>query len=617
MSQLKQIQSHMTRTGLITHTFPVSRLLSFCALSNSGDIDHARRIFDQIRSPNTYIWNTMIRGYLNSKHIDRSLALFRRMVREGAELDARSFVFALKSCEGIEAVGAVGGIFCVICKLGFDSETLIRNGLIHVYVKNGCLDFARQVFDLSPVRDVVSWTTMIDGYGQRGFGEEGIRVFKLMLLSGEVAPNDVTMIAALTVCSVIGDLSIGRWVHGLIEECNVEVTLKLLNSLVDMYAKCGCLNTARRVFNVMEVRDVYTWTSMIDGYAKQGDLELARRFFDEMPERNIVSWNAMIAGYSQKNRPKEALELFYKMEGVGERPVEGTLVCVLSACAQLGCFDIGRQIYNKYVRPKRVLSSITLGNAFIDMCAKCGNVDEASLFFNSMPERDLVTWNSMIVGYAAHGNANQALKLFIQLIDNGIKPDDITFVGVLSACSHGGLVEQGREYFKDMKRVFGIDPKAEHYACMIDLLGRVGHLGEAFDLIQRMPMKPDEAAWGALLNACRLHGNVDLGKLASHKLLSLNSYDSGIYVLLANMYASKRRWNDLRTVRSMMREKGVKKTPGFSSIEVDGKSCKFFVADKSNPQSELMYNLLDDMFLLLKLEGYVPDTSLHLLYHSP
>ncbi|KAK9087930.1 hypothetical protein Syun_030324 [Stephania yunnanensis] len=538
-----------------------------------------------------------IAQHLHVEHMIRaskSFTLFRRMVRERSDFDARTFVFALKSFEGIEGIegfGGVGGVYCVICKL---------------------------VFDLNPVRDVVSWTSMIDGYVKRGFGEEGIKVFKVMLVSGEAAPNEVTMIAALTACSAVKDLNIGRWVHRLVRESNVEVKLNLLNALVDMYAKCGCLNTARRVFEGMEVRDVYSWTSMIDGYAKEGDVELARRFFDEMPERNVVSWNAMIAGYSRNNQAKEALELFYKMEeGVRERPVEGTLVCVLSACAQLGCFDVGRKIYDKYVRRKRVPSSITLGNAFIDMCAKCGNVDEASLFFDSMLERDIVTWNSMIVGCAAHGNADQSLNLFAQLIDTGIKPDDITFIGVLSACSHNGLVEQGREYFKDMERVFGIEPKAEHYACMIDLLGRVGNLEEAFKLLQRMPMKPDEAAWGALLNACRLHGNVDLGALASHELLSLNCYDSGIYVLLANMYASKRRWNDLRRVRSMMRERGVKKTPGFSSIEVEGKSYKFFVADLSNPQSELIYSLLDDMFLLLKLEGYVPDTSLHLLYHSP
>ncbi|KAF8412883.1 hypothetical protein HHK36_000855 [Tetracentron sinense] len=608
MSELRQIQAHMTRTGVMFHLFPVSRVLSFCALSDSGDINHARTIFSQIAEPNIYIWNTMIRGYCRAKIPKLGFLLFGRMVQEEVEMDNRTFVFALKACEHFLGVVEGEEIHCRTCKAGFISDLLVQNGLMHFYVKHGSLISARHLFDSISVRDVVSWTTMIDGYAQKSIPNEALKLFDLMLSSG-VEPNDVTMITVLSACSQMGVLSLGRSIHDFMEKKNVNCSLNLLNSLVDMYVKCGCLATARKIFDKMEFRDAFSWTSMINGYAKNGELAFARHLFDEMPERNVVSWNAMIAGYSQNNQPREALELFHDMEEAHVVPIEATLVCVLSACAQLGCLDLGRWIHHYYIKQKRIQLSVILANAFIDMYAKCGSIDDAVNLFDQMIEKDLVSWNSMIVGYAVHGCAEQAVSLFEQMKSVGLGPDDITFVGVLSACSHGGLVIQGQEYFKNMRRVFNVEPKVEHYACMIDLLGRVGLLEEASDLIKRMPMEPDEAVWGALLNGCRMHGNVELGKLVADKLLHLDPKDSGIYALLANTCATRRRWEDVRMVRSMMRTRGIKKTPGCSSIEVEGESHEFLVADLSHQRIEEIYKVLDEIFLLSKMEGYVPKMS--------
>ncbi|XP_042490489.1 pentatricopeptide repeat-containing protein At2g22410, mitochondrial-like isoform X2 [Macadamia integrifolia] len=607
MSELKQIQAQMTRTGLITHIFPVSRVLSFCALSDSGDLNHARIIFTQIAEPNIYMWNTMIRGYCKAKSPDLGFFLFRRMVREQVDMDSRTFVFVLKACEQFQGVMEGEELHCLIYKMGCDADLLIGNGLMHLYAKRGYLGTARLLFDANLERDVVSWTTMINGYAQNNLPDEALKLFNLMLPSA-ATPNDVTMVVVLSACSQAGDLSLGKSIHRYIEKKNVDCSLNLMNALMDMYVKCGCLASAKEIFDRMEARDVFSWTTMINGYARDGSLEYARKFFDEIPERNVVSWNAMISGYSQRNQPEKALELFHEMEKAHVAPIESTLVCVLSACGQSGCLDLGQWIHYHYVDQKRVKLSAIMANALIDMYAKCGNIDAAAKVFNMMPERDLVSWNSMIVGYAVHGYAGQALRLFDEM-SKEIVPDDITFVGVLSACSHGGLDIQGKEYFGNMRGVFGIEPKAEHYACMIDLLGRVGLLEEANKLIKGMPMEPDEAAWGALLNACRMHGNVELGKLAADKLLHLDPKDSGIYALLANMYAGRRRWDDVRMVRSMMRDRGIKKTPGNSLIEVDGKIHEFLVADKSHPQSEEIYNILDEILLLLKSEGYVPNTS--------
>ncbi|XP_052209604.1 pentatricopeptide repeat-containing protein At2g22410, mitochondrial-like [Diospyros lotus] len=619
MAQLKQIQAHMTRTGLIFHLFPVSRVLSFCALADSGDIRHAHLLFAQISEPNVYICNTMIRGYCKAQFSTMAFSLFRRMIHERVEMDRRSFVFALKACEIIRGVEMGQSVHCRICKVGFDSDLVVQNGLAHFYVCAGCLTHAQQLFDECPERDVVSWTTMIDGYAQNSMCDEALRLFDLMLSSG-IEPNDVTMITVLSACSQKGDVNLGKSLHEYIKRRNINCTLNLTNALLDMHVKCGRLETAEDIFSKMETKDVFSWTSMINGYAKNGELDLARKCFNEMPERNVVSWNAIIAGYSQNNHPKEALELFYYMENAGLVPIESTLVSVLSACAQSGCLDLGQRLHHDYIKKKRIQLSIILANAFIDMYSKCGSIDAAEKIFNELQERGLISWNSMIVSYASHGHADKALALFEQMQSNRVKPDDVTFVGILSACSHGGFVTQGREHFANMQRKFGIKPKVEHYACMIDLLGRVGLLEEAYALMTKMPMEPDEVAWGALLNACRMHGNVELGKLAADKLLHLNPKDSGIYMLLASLCANNERWVDARMVRSMMRERGIKKTPGRSCIEVEGLVHEFLAADESHPESKSIYEVLSEIFLLSESESSITNfpqiMSLHENFNS-
>ncbi|XP_057977151.1 pentatricopeptide repeat-containing protein At2g22410, mitochondrial-like [Malania oleifera] len=601
MSELKQIQAHMTRTGLIFHIFPVSRVLSFCALAECGDIRHAHLLFTQIEEPNVYMWNTLIRGYCKAKIPVMGFSVFRQMVRECVDMDKRSFVFALKACERFPRILEGESIHSKIYKVGFVCHLLVQNGLIHFYAESGCLSSARRVFDESSARDVVSWTAMIDGYVQKSSSDEAMKLFDLMVLS-DVEPNEVTMITVLSACSQKRDLNLGKSMHEYVENNNVNCSLNLMNAMLDMYVKCGCLSTAREIFDKMDTKDAFSWTSMINGYAKHGELVIARDFFDKMPERNVVSWNAMIAGYSQNNQPKEALELFHDMVEAGLVPIESTLVCVLSACAQSGCLDLGRWIHHYYVNQKQIQLSVILANAFIDMYAKCGSIDAAAEVFYVMPKKDLVSWNAMIIGYAAHGHTEEALALFEQMKNVGIKPDDITFVGILSACSHGGLVIDGQEYFACMTRIFGLQPKVEHYACMIDLLGRNGLLEEAYELVTNMPMEPDEAAWGALLNACRMHGNVELGKLAANKLQNLDPQDSGIYVLLATICANQRRWDDVRMVRSVMRERGIKKTPGRSFIELEGEFHEFGAADKLHPESGEIYKVLNDLILLSKLE---------------
>ncbi|KAG9154028.1 hypothetical protein Leryth_000536 [Lithospermum erythrorhizon] len=600
----------MFHTGLVFDVFPLSRLITFCALHDHGDFAYARSLFSLIPDPNTYIWNTLIRGGMKRNEPEMGLRIFKKMVWGGVEMDKRSFVFALKCCERLEGVGVeVGrGLHGRIWKLGFVEDLILRNGLVHFYGEMGFVSDARKVFDEISDRDVVSWTTMIDGYVKAELNDEALEVFKLMC-EGGVEPNEVTMITVFSACGNKGDLSLGLSFHELVCKKRVKCGLNLSNAMLDMYAKCGRMDKANDVFDRMERRDVFTWTSMIDGYGKNGEVDLARKHFDEMPGRNVVSWNAMIAGYSQNNRPMEAIELFRVMESEGMVPIESTLVCVLSACAQLSCLTIGQQIHKKYVKQKWIDISIVIGNALIDMYAKCGCIYEAEMVFRDMPAKIVGTWNSMILGYASNGSAKEALSLFEQMVSAGSQPDSITFVGILSACAHGGLIDQGFDYFRNME-TFGLIPKIEHYACMTDLLGRLGRVDEAHNLIKTMTIQPDEAVWGTLLSACRMCGNVELGKIAADKLIILDPKDSGTYALLASLCSKKSAWGDVSTVRSMMREKGIKKNPGCSSIEVEGRSHGFLVADQSHPHSKVIYKTLDGLRVSSKPDNHASDAIL-------
>ncbi|KAL2472186.1 Pentatricopeptide repeat-containing protein [Abeliophyllum distichum] len=606
MSQAKQIQAHMTRTGLIFHLFPISRLLSFCAIDENGSMRYANVLFAQILEPNVYIWNTMIRGCVKKQFHEMGFDYFVRMVRERVEMDKRSYVFGLKACEGMEDFRVGESVYCRIWKVGCVGDVIVRNGLVHFYSESGKLGNAQRIFDENEVRDVVSWTSMIDGYVENAMVDEALQMFDKMCESG-VQPNEVTMVAVFSACALKGDLSLGERIHDFVERKGLRFSLNLMNCMLDMYVKCGCLAKAGAIFDKMEVKDVFSWTSMINGCAKNGEVDLARKLFDEMPRRNVVSWNAMISGYSQNTRPNEALELFLEMEKNGLVPMESTLVSALSACAQSGRMDLGLRIHDFYIKQQWVKLSVILGNAFVDMYAKCGDIGAAREVFDEMPKKDLVSYNSIIVAYASHGHAPEALHLFEQMINVGFKPDEITLVGVLSACAHGGLIKKGWENFRDMSK-FGLRPVVEHYACMIDLLGRVGLLEEAYKLIKTMPMEPDKAVWGGLLSGCRMHGNVELGKIAAENLIILDPDDSGIYVLLASLCAKKRKWDDVSMVRSMMRDKGVKKNPGSSFIEVEGKFHEFLVADHSHPETKDIYKVLVDIFLSPKMEDYALDT---------
>ncbi|CAM0957568.1 unnamed protein product [Alopecurus aequalis] len=606
--RLLQLHALLTVSGLAAQRFPASRLLAFCALSTPPRLDHAAAILARAApGPNAYMLATMMRAFLRARLPHRAFALFRRVISDSLPADARTLVFALKAAAAEHRFPSVGeGVHCVALKWGFTGQSmLVGNALVHFYANHRSLAHARQLFDEMPERDVVSWTTLVDGYVRGELPDEAWLVFCRMVVAGRLQPNEVTLVSVVTAIGQMGLLALGRRVHKYVAESGVAVSVNLENALIDMFGKFGCVTSAREVFDSMALKDVYSWTTMVNVYAKCGDLESAAQLFEDMPKRNAVSWSCMIAAYSQANQPEEAIRLFKEMIEQGTEPINATLVPVLSACAQLGCLDLGRWIYGNYIVSGKVALTVNLGNAFIHMYAKCGDLNATSRLFAEMAERNVVSWNSMVMAHAVHGQSEQVLALFKQLKGTDIVPDEITFLGLLSACCHGGLVSEGRQYFEEMKLVYGIEPKAEHYACIIDLLGKSGLLEEAFEVAKGMPLEAGEAGWGALLSACRMHGNLQIGECAADKLVELNPSDSGIYVLMCQIYASKNKWDQVKILRTLMRDRGVQKNPGCSSIEVDGKFHQFLVADVSHVHREDIYAALNNIYVHLKLEGYI------------
>lgn len=347
---------------------------------------------------------------------------------------------------------------------------------------------------------------------------------------------------------------------------------------------------------------------MVRASAALGDIEFARKLFDEMPHRDLVAWNAMIAGYAQRGEPREALHLFKAMQVEGVRVNEVTMVSVLSACAQFGAFDQGRWAH-VYIDKNKLPITVTLGTALIDMYSKCGNITRAMEVFWKMGEKNVYTWSSLMSGLAMNGAGEKCLEIFSFMKEKGVLPNEVTFVSVLRACSVAGLVEQGCKHFDSMMRVYGIEPKLEHYGCMVDLYGRAGRLDEALNVINSMPIKPHVGAWGALLNACRIYRNMELAELALTRIVELESNNDGAYVALSNLYADSKKWDGVSNVRELMKANGVRKEPGCSVIEVDGEVHEFFVGDKSHPRYEHIEIMLGEISKRLRLDGYVADTK--------
>lgn len=426
-----------------------------------------------------------------------------------------------------------------------------------------------------------------------------------------VEPNEITFVTLLSACACFPSqaLHFGTSIHAFVRKLGFDTNnVKVGTAVTNMYSKCGRVDLARLSFNEMGVKNKVSWNTMIDGYMRNGEFEEAIQVFDEMPNRDVISYTALIDGFVKKGHFEHALEWFQKMQLSGVEPDYVTISSVLSACANLGTLGLGLWI-NRFVLKQNFNENIRTNNSLIDMYSRCGCIEFARQIFKSMPKRSLVTWNSIIVGFALNGNPEEALEYFNLMQEDGFEPDGVSFTGALSACSHAGLVDEGLKLFDVMNKVYRISPRIEHYGCIVDLYSRAGRLKEALDVIERMPMKPNEILLGSLLAACRTQGDITLAERLINDLSELGSRTDSNYVLVSNIYAAVGSWHNASTMRRKMKARGIKKKLGVSSIEIDCIIHDFVAGDKSHVDAECMYKMLEHLSFELRMFGYVPETN--------
>ncbi|XVF11889.1 hypothetical protein REPUB_Repub08aG0066300 [Reevesia pubescens] len=523
----------------------------------------------------------------------------------------------LKTCNTIKKLPQ---IHTQIIINGFSQKNFILLNLLSFYItSSNLLQHALKILGTLEKPSTTIWNQVIRGYSRTETPEKSVELYNQMFAT-EAIPAGFTYSYLLSACVRSGMLREGEQVHGRVLVDGYCSNVFVRTNLVNLYAMVGCadgVGDARKVFDEMGERNVVSWNSLLAGYIRCGDVDMARRVFDEMPVKNVVSWTTMIAGFARNGKCKQALSFFNQMRRARVELDQVALVAALSACAELGDLELGKWIHSYIKEASRFRSQrllVSLNNALIHMYASCGLIEEAYEVLRYMQERSTVSWTSIIMGLAKQGFAQRAIAVFefmLSLGEREVKPDEITYIGVLFACSHAGYIEEGRHYFTQMTQRWGIKPRIEHYCCMVDLLSRAGFLDEALSLIGTMPVKPNDAVWGALLGGCRIHKNVDLASQVAKKFdVELDhNYAAGYLVLLSNVYATAKRWQDVANMRQKMIELGVKKPAGRSWVQIDGVVHDFMAGDSTDKHASSIYDILWQVTRQAKQEGYEPDLS--------
>lgn len=576
-SHLLQIHAHIFRAGAHQDNLIATRLIGHYPSQLSV------RVFHQLQTPNIFPFNAIIRVLAEDGLYSYAFLTYKALSSRSLSPNDLTFSFLLKACFRTNDANYVKQLHTHIVKLGFAENSFICNSLLVVYGK-GLKDLlsARKVFDGMPVKAVVCcWTSLIAGFAQSGQSEEALQLF-LSMVKGNLKPDDDTMVSILSACSNLEIVDIEKWIRILSELTN---------------------NLDSKTFGHDSINTVLVYL-----FGKWGNIDSGRERFDKITDegkRSVLAWNAMIGSYVQNGCSVEALNLFrLMMEGSGSAPNHVTMVSVLSACAQIGDLDLGIRVHEYLKSKQRKILALNrnLATALIDMYSKSGSLDRAREVFDRMTTKDVISFNVMIMGLAINGEGEEGLHLFSKMLGSGLNPNEGTFLGVLCACSHSGLLEKGRQMFVEMMQHFSIHRKLEHYACYIDLLSRVGCVEEALEVVSSMPFEPNSFVWGALLSGCLLHNRSGLARYISTMLVESDPENSAGYVLLSNVFAVDRRWGDVSGMRRFMRIKGVKKQAGCSWISIDGIVHEFLVGFPSHPQIGSIYDTLD---ILLKEMKFV------------
>ncbi|KAL3638822.1 hypothetical protein CASFOL_016729 [Castilleja foliolosa] len=526
---LNQVHAHIVRRGSEQDHFLIAHFISISVAVQPTNLSYPTAVFNSVACPNIYLWNILLKAHCDKSRLRECFSFFRRM-RNGPDVvlpDKYTFPSLIKACSNSLALMEGRIIHGATMRCGTERDVFVGSSLIDFYGKCGEIECARKVFDGMSVRNEVSWTAMMVGYLSIGDMGSAGSLFDEMPVRNEAT-----------------------W-----------------NAMIKGLVKLGDVSSARKVFDIMPMRSEVSFTTLIDGYAKAGDMVSARSLFDQLTRKDLVTWSALMSGYVQNGKPGEAVKAFGEMWALNVKPDEYLMVSLMSACSQLGSLELAKWIESYMNDGSFDLNRAHVAAALVDMNAKCGNMERASVLFEKMPQHDLISYCSMIQGLCIHGRGVQAVLMFDRMIEEGLRPDDVAFTVILTACSHAGLVDDGCRYFDLMTSEYSISPSADHYACMVNLLGKSGKLKAACGLIWSMPVETNAGAWGALLEACRLHCDIELGEVVARRLFEVEPRNAGNYVLLSNIYAEADRWLNVSHVRDKMSEKGVRKISGCSYVE--------------------------------------------------
>ncbi|CAH8297471.1 unnamed protein product [Eruca vesicaria subsp. sativa] len=596
-----QIHAHCVSSGVEYDSALVPKLVTFYSAFNLHR--EARSINENSGILHPLPWNVLIVSYAKNELYEEAITAYKRMVSKGVRPDSFTYPSVLKAC-GETLDFACGKVVHGSIEVSSHKGCVyVCNALISMYKRFGNVSIARRLFDRMSEKDAVSWNAVISCYASEGMWSEAFELFDQMWVSGvEVSVitwnivsggclqtgnyagalglvsrmrsfptglDHVAVIIGLKACSLLGARRLGKEIHALAILSSYDGIDNVRNTLITMYSKCD-------------------------------DLRHAFIVFHQSKDKSLSTWNSIIAGYAQVNRSEEASYLLREMMLHGLQPNSITLASILPLCARVANLQHGKEFHCYIMRRKCFKDYTMLWNSLVDVYAKSGEIVSAKRVSDLMNERDEVTYTSLIDGYGNQGEGRVALALFNEMIISGIKPDHVTMVAVLSACSHSKLVHEGKTLFTKMQCEYGIRPCLQHFSCMVDLYGRAGLLGEARDVIQTMPYEPSSAMWATLLNACHIHGNTEIGEWAAEKLLEMKPENPGYYVLIANMYAAGGSWRKLAEVRTFMRDLGVKKAPGSAWIDTGSGFSLFSVGDTSSPRACDTYSLLDGLNQLMK-----------------
>ncbi|KAK9105246.1 hypothetical protein Scep_022090 [Stephania cephalantha] len=773
LKTLHQLHAHLCITGLHRDPLPSTKLIE--SYAKMGSFESAQLVFDYFPTPDTFMWGVLIKTYVWNFLFDHAIQLYHEMLSNHSHVSSFIFPSILRACSGLGYVDMGEKVHGRVIKCGFELDGVVRTALLSMYGECGSLDTAQRVFDEMPIRDVVSWSSMILNYVRDGQACQGLDMFREMVFDG-VKPDSVTMLSvteasadlvvhkiaksvhgyvvrrwigrsetlksaviimygkcgdfdsvellskqtpycknaascsalifcynqralfaeALNIfrvirendaelnstsivnilfsCSQLGCLREGKSVHCCVIRKQIHPDFDHLGpSLIDMYANCGRLGDCQKVFDAIQERNIVLWNSLIvvysqnslseealrllvqlhyDGllpdsftlasslaacgdicfselgkqihsltlktclssnefiqnsligmYSKCGLVEASRDIFNATNQRDIVTWNSIASGLVQNGNSIEAISLLDHMHSVGLQMDKVSFLSAIQACSHLGYFEKGKWFHHKLILYGVEIDSQIL-SALTDMYAKCGDIKMAEIVFGNTSTRTVASWSAMISGYGMHGFLDAAVSLFSQMSTSGVKPNEVTFMGLLSACSHAGSVEDGKFYFNLMSEKFGIEPQLGHFVCLVDLLGRAGDLDSAYRIIKSMPIPASASIWGALLNGCRIHRNMEMIDDIQKNILELEPENPGYYVQLSNIYAEGGKLERFGKMRSMMKNLGLKKVPGYSIIEINKRIYRFNAGDKLHSQTKEIYRLLDDLKCFAEQQGY-------------